>query len=249
MGRQATVALPVRNVLVLQHIACEPPGVFEDVLRERGAALERVELDEGERLPSPGGHDAIVVMGGPMGVYDTEAFPWLVAEQRFLRDAIDAGTAVFGACLGAQLVAGCLGARVMPAPVPEVGILDVVLTAEGRADAVTGGLPERFPVLQWHSDTFDLPAGATLLASSEAYANQAFRVGIAVYAVQFHVEVTAAMLEEWAAVPAYEAALQRVLGPGAFAELREGFAAAAGLMQAHARALFGAWADAALTGT
>ena len=239
----------MRNVLVLQHIACEPPGVYEDVLRERGVALDRVELDEGEPLPAAGGHDAIVVMGGPMGVYDVEPYPWLAVEQRFLRAAIDAGTPVFGACLGAQLVAGCLGARVLRAPVPEVGVLDVVLTAAGEADRVTGGLPSRFPVLQWHSDTFDLPPGATLLASSSAYPHQAFRAGAAVYAVQFHLEVTAEMLEEWAAVPAYEAALANVLGAGAFDGLRAGFEAAAAEMQAHARALFGAWADAALSGT
>jgi GMP synthase-like glutamine amidotransferase len=239
----------VRNVLVLQHIACEPPGIYEDVLRERGAAIERVELDEGEPLPAPGGHDAIVVMGGPMGAYDVDAFPWLAEEQRHLRAAIEAGTPVFGACLGSQLLAGCLGARVVRAPEPEVGVLDVELTAAGAADPVTGGLPRRFPVLQWHSDTFDLPPGATLLASSPAYAQQAFRFGPAVYAVQFHLEVTAGMLEEWAAVPAYEEALERVLGPGAFAGLRDDFVAAAEGMQAHARALFGAWADLALTGT
>lgn len=102
-------------------------------------------------------------------------------------------------------------------------------------------LPPRFPTLQWASDTFDLPAGSTLLASSPAYRNQAFRVGPMAYAVQFHLEVTETMAEEWAAVPAYARALEAVLGPGALDALLADFAAEQELMERHARTLFEAW--------
>ena len=231
-----------RDVLILQHIACEPPGVYEEVLYEHGARLAPVELDEGEPLPEdPGAFAAVVVMGGPMGAYDEAEHPWLRAEKRFVAEAVAGGTPVFGACLGAQLLAAALGANVYPAPEPEVGVLGVALTDAGRADPVTGGLPGSFPTLQWHSDTFDLPPGATLLASSPAYVNQAFRVGTSAYAVQFHLEVTGTMAAEWAAVPAYADALEAVRGPGALDRLLEDFATERAVMQDHARTLFDAW--------
>ena len=113
------------DVLVLQHIACEPPGVYEDVLRERGAALHRVELDEGEPLPDWRGFGAIVAMGGPMSVNDEAELPWLADEKRLIREAVEAGTPYWGACLGVQLLAAALGGRVYPASAPEVGVLPV----------------------------------------------------------------------------------------------------------------------------
>ena len=100
------------RVLVLQHIACEPPGVYEDVLLERGASIHRVELDEGESLPDWRGFDAIVAMGGPMSVNDEDALPWLAAEKRAIGEAVRAGTPFWGVCLGVQLLAASLGARV-----------------------------------------------------------------------------------------------------------------------------------------
>ena len=229
------------EVLVLQHIACEPPGVYEDVMLEHGARVHRVELDAGERLPDHREFAAIVVMGGPMGAYEEDGHAWLGPEKRYLRDAVAAEVPVFGACLGAQLMAAALGARVHRAPVPEVGVLPVELTRAGRSDPVTGALPASFPTLQWHGDTFDLPAGATLLASSPAYPHQAFRAGPAAYAVQFHLEVTEAMAAEWAEVPAYAASLEAVLGAGALDRLLGDFAARQEVMQRHARTLFGAW--------
>jgi GMP synthase-like glutamine amidotransferase len=229
------------TVLVLQHIACEPPGVFEDVMRESGAAIERVELDEGEQIPAGAAFDAIVVMGGPMGAYEDAEHGWLAGEKRYLAQAAHAGTPIFGACLGAQLLAAALGGRAYPGDQPEVGVLDVELTTAGREDPVTGALPPSLATLQWHSDTFDLPPGAELLARSPAYPSQAYRWGEAVYAVQFHIEVTEAMAAEWAAVPAYARALEAVRGPGALDALLADFAARAPEMQRHARALFERW--------
>lgn len=199
------------RVLVLQHIACEPPGVFEDVLLERGAELHRVELDEGDALPPCRRFDAIVAMGGPMSATDDESLPWLTAEKRLIAEAVHSGTPFWGVCLGVQLLAASLGARVYPGPGPEVGLLPVTLTDEARADPVFAHAPPELMTLQWHGDTFDLPEGAVRLASSPAYENQAFRVERA-YGVQFHLEVSAEMAREWAEVPEYVSALERTLG-------------------------------------
>jgi GMP synthase-like glutamine amidotransferase len=231
--------------LVLQHIACEPPGAYEDVLDAHDVALHRVELDEGEPLPDWHGFDAIVAMGGPMSVNDEDEHPWLVAEKALIRDAAHAGVPVFGVCLGVQLLASSLGARVYAGERQEVGLLPVTLTDEGRADPVFGAEPEQFVTLQWHGDTFDLPPGATLLASSPAYPNQAFRLGRA-YGVQFHLEVSAPMAQEWAEVPAYAESLARIHGEGALPRLLEEFDRHRDEMLARARALFERWLALAL---
>jgi GMP synthase (glutamine-hydrolysing) len=230
------------RVLVLQHIACEPPGVFEDVLAERAHELVRVELDEGEPLPE-GTWDAIVAMGGPLSVNDVSEHRWLAGEKAAIASHVRAGRPFWGSCLGAQLLASALGARVYAGPVPEVGVLAVELTAAGVDDPVMGALPAAIDTLQWHGDTFDLPDGAVLLASSPAYPHQAFRVGRAAYAVQFHVEVTESMGEEWASVPAYAEYADRVLGPGGSDRLLAEFRLSSPLMQQHARDLFERWCD------
>jgi GMP synthase-like glutamine amidotransferase len=233
------------KVLVLQHIACEPPGVFEDVLDERDAALHRVEVDEGDPLPDWRGFDAIVAMGGPMSVNDEAELPWLRDEKRLIADAVRAGTPFWGVCLGVQLLASALGARVYPGSSPEVGLLPVTLTGEGRDDPVFAVLPEELVTLQWHGDTFDLPEGATRLASSPAYENQAFRTGRA-YGVQFHLEVSAEMAREWAEVPEYVTSLERTLGR----EQAPAFLAAiedrADELRGTGRMLFEAWLDRAV---
>ena len=234
------------KALVLQHIACEPPGVFEDVLIERGAAIHRVELDEGDPLPDWQEFDLIVAMGGPMSVNDEDENPWLVEEKRLIREAVTAGMGYWGACLGVQLLASALGARVYAGSQPEVGVLPVTLTDEGIGDPVMGGLPRELPSLQWHGDTFDLPEGAVLLASSRAYPHQAFRYGSAAYGVQFHVEVTGDMAREWAQVPAYVDSLDRTLGAGAAPGLFAAFDRSAAEMQANARTMFERWVDVAV---
>jgi GMP synthase-like glutamine amidotransferase len=232
------------NVLVLQHIACEPPGAFEDVLLERDARIVRVELDEGEALPrSLAGVDAVVLMGGPMSVNDAGEHPWLVDEKAFIREAVSGGLPVWGSCLGAQLLASALGARVLPGAAPEVGVLPIHPTRAGRADAVMGPCQWPLTTLQWHSDTFELPSGAVLLASSDAYPHQAFRVGTTVYGVQFHIEVDAALADEWGRVPEYVASAEEVLGDGGAARLLGEVRSAAPEMLTQARALFGRWVD------
>ncbi len=232
------------NILVLQHIACEPPGVFEDVLLERGATLRRVQLDEGEPLPpSLDGIDAIVAMGGPMSVNDEVEHPWLVAEKTLIAEGVRRGVPFWGSCLGVQLLASSLGARVHQGATPEVGVLPVHGTPEAHDDPVFSGVAWPRPTLQWHQDTFDLPDGATLLATSPDYPHQAFRVGRVAYGVQFHVEVDEAMADEWARVPAYISSADAVLGPGGLDRLLADFRGSMSEMQADGRVLFSRWVD------
>jgi len=228
---------------VLQHIRCEPPGLFGGPLHDRGYVVETVELDEGARLPDWREAGLVLAMGGPMGAYDEAAHPWLAAEKRWIAAAVRAGTPFFGVCLGAQLLAASLGAEVRPGDTPEVGVLPVEVTAAGRSDPVFGVLGGRFPALQWHGDTFAIPAGAVHLARSAAYPGQAFRFGAAAYGVQFHVEVTDAMLAEWRHVPAYRESAAAVLGDGGFQRLAAAFTAARDSMARSASRLFQAWLD------
>jgi GMP synthase-like glutamine amidotransferase len=229
------------DVLVLQHIACEPPGVYEDVLNERGATIQRVELDEGEPLPDWRPFDAIIAMGGPMGALDEVDHPWLADEKRLIGDAVRSGLPFWGVCLGVQLLAASLGARVYPGSAPEVGLLPVTLTDEALADPVFAGMPRELLSLQWHGDTFDLPDGSALLAGSPAYPNQAFRFGSAAYGVQFHLEVSPALAREWADVPAYAESLERVLGPGALDRLLAELEARSDGVLSDGRRLFERW--------
>jgi GMP synthase (glutamine-hydrolysing) len=230
------------SLLVLQHIACEPPAAFEDELRSRGLEVTRVELDEGDPLPDWREFPAIVVMGGPMGAYDEADHPWLVDEKRLLREAVEADTPVWGVCLGAQLLAAALGARVYRGAQPEVGVLPVHLTSEAADDPVFRDAPSSFPTLQWHGDSFDLPEGAALLASSPAYPHQAFRVGRS-YGLQFHIEVPLELATEWGEVPAYAQSLESTLGPGALDRLLADVADHADVTVPLARRLFGCWVE------
>jgi GMP synthase-like glutamine amidotransferase len=137
-------------------------------------------------------------MGGAMGVYDTDAYPWLETERRWIRRTVEEGVPVLGVCLGAQQLAAALGAAVTTGPSPEIGVDEVELTAEGRTDPVLGPEGDRVSVIQWHGDTFEIPDGAVRLASGARYRNQAFRYGRVAYGLQFHIEVDQAMADAWA---------------------------------------------------
>jgi GMP synthase-like glutamine amidotransferase len=230
------------KALVLQHIACEPPGLYEDILRERESTITRVELDAGERLPDWHDFDAILAMGGPMSVNDEGALPWLRAEKRLIADAVDAGKPFWGVCLGVQLLASSLGGRVYPGPRPEVGVLPVSLTDDALLDPVFRGLPRDFLALQWHGDTFDLPKGAVRLAGSVDYPNQAFKRRNA-YGLQFHLEVSNEMVREWAAVPEYADYLERVLGPGSGERLLRQVKVRVDDLHEQGRVMFERWLD------
>jgi GMP synthase (glutamine-hydrolysing) len=226
-------------ILVLQHIGCEPPAAYEDELLDRGLTLDRVNLDRGEQPPDWRAHSAIVAMGGPMGAYDDALYPWLGPEKRLIAEAVRAGKPFWGVCLGAQLLAASLGASVAPGPRPEVGVLAVELTAQAGEDPVFAQAPARFEAFHWHGDTYELPPGAVRLARSELYEQQAF-VFERAYALQFHLEVTRALVAEWGTVPAYADSLERL--PGAsLPELLERLGRVQEATVALARELFARW--------
>lgn len=230
------------RLLVLQHIGCEPPGVYEDELLERGGELVRVEVDEEEPLPDWRGYDAIIAMGGPMGAYEDQRLPWLVAEKALIADAVRSGLPFWGVCLGAQLLAASLGAVVAPGPEPEVGVLSVKRAVSAAADPVFSLMPDEFKALQWHSDSFALPDGAVQLARSDAYEHQAFVINRA-YGLQFHIEIGSALACEWGEVPAYVQSLEATLGSGALPILIKQVEAHEREMTSLARTLFAAWLE------
>jgi GMP synthase-like glutamine amidotransferase len=210
---------------------------------ERGDEAVPVEIDEGEPLPDWREFDAVLAMGGPMGAYEEEAHPWLAPEKELLRDAAGAGRPILGVCLGVQLLASALGADVSPMERAEVGMLPVELTEEGRSDPLFAGVPEPLISLQWHGDTFELPDGAVLLAKSPAAPHQAFRAGDAAYGIQFHVEVTPEMVDEWAGVPAYRDSLAATLGEERGSEFLAEAKERAEELRPGAKRLFANWLD------
>jgi GMP synthase (glutamine-hydrolysing) len=231
-----------RRILVLQHAGCEPPGVYEDELVRRGIPLHRFLPGAREELPDWRDYGGIVAMGGSMGAYDERLHPWLGPEKRLIAEAAAADKPYWGVCLGAQLLAASLGASVARGPRAELGMLPVELTDEAASDPVFAAAPPSFLTLQWHSDTYELPAGATQLARSGQYEQQAFALGRA-YALQFHLEVTPALAAEWMQVPAYVEELESLAGAGSAAALLEQVAAAAGASVPLAHRLFGRWLE------
>jgi len=228
------------TILVLQHAGCEPPGVYEDVLSERGIALRRVLVCDGGELPDWREFAAIVAMGGAMGAYADDVHPWLAAERRLIGEATRAGKPYWGVCLGAQLLAASLGAAVAPGPVPELGVLPVHLTDAAAEDPVFSGIPATFRTLQWHGDTYELPEGAVRLAGSDLYRQQAYVLGNA-YAVQFHLEVDSELAAQWMAIPAYVQELEQLDGPGAASSLLSQVRAVEAESVPLARKLFSSW--------
>ncbi len=186
------------NVLVLQHVDCETPGLIGECLRQAGIATHVVRGDLGQRIPeSLGGFDGLLVMGGPQSVYEQEQFPFLTAELRLIESALTSNTPLLGVCLGSQLLAAALGATVRPGKQKEIGWLPITLSPEAHSDRLWQGAPSPLQVLHWHGDVFDLPRDATALASSALTPLQAFRHGRNAYGLLFHMEVTATMLSEW----------------------------------------------------
>ncbi|MBI2304918.1 MAG: type 1 glutamine amidotransferase [Chloroflexi bacterium] len=183
--------------LVLQHIPHETPGLFADLAREHGISLEYVNLWEGAAIPPLSRYEALLIMGGPMGVYDEGEHPWLREELAVLGRAAWGGMPILGICLGAQLLARALGARVSRNAEGEFGFQEVALTEEGRREPLFRGFGAGVPVFQWHHDTFALPTGASLLATSPLCPHQAFRFGSKAYGLQFHVETTPEMVARW----------------------------------------------------
>ncbi len=180
------------NVHVLQHVPFEGLGSIEAWLLQRGACITYTRFFESAHLPLLAGIDLVIILGGPMSVNDEEQLPWLKQEKQFIAEAIANNRAVLGICLGAQLMASALGARVYPGSEKEIGWFPVY-GESGLSGSFT--FPEQTEVFHWHGETFDLPPGAVHLASSAACRNQAFQFGEFAIGLQFHLETTRKSLE------------------------------------------------------
>ncbi len=187
-----------KTALILQHTPEEGGGLFEEILLKNRWRLEVLTLFTGFELPaSLKNYGMILVLGGPMSANDEAGHPFLKDEISFIRKALKIGHPVLGVCLGAQLMAKAMGARVYPGPHKEIGWYWLSQTPSAKSDPLFSRLDPHFLVFQWHGETFDLPPGAVGLSGNMTYPNQAFRVGELTYGLQFHLEVTRPMIETW----------------------------------------------------
>ncbi len=181
----------MKPVIALQHIQCEAPATIAEALAARKIPVRAVHLSHGDPVPPEIGDAAgLVVMGGPMGVYEQERYPHLREEIRLLESALKAETPILGVCLGSQLLASALGAGVRHGARKEIGWHSVSLAHGAGDDPLWKGIPSPFTAFHWHGDVFDLPHGAVPLASSELTPHQAFRYGQNAYGFLCHMEVT-----------------------------------------------------------
>lgn len=229
------------RVLILQHTPTNPAGIYREVVEERGAALTVVDVDQGDPVPDWTGFDAMVVMGGDMGANDVDQFPWLKDEMRMIREAVEAGVPYWGVCLGGQLLAASLGARVDRLRETEIGFPLIRFSESAGRDQVFRHLPRPFHAFVWHDDAFNLPEGAVLLGGT-LEAHQAFRIGDHAYGVQFHLEATVEMVSGWMRDDS-RASLERRLGPGAPERLLEELGRRQEEQERSARILAEAWLD------
>ncbi|MGN6308990.1 MAG: glutamine amidotransferase [Xanthobacteraceae bacterium] len=227
-----------RRAIVLRHVAFEDLGLLAPVLTRAGWNYEILEAATADLTQQKiADADLLIVLGGPIGVGDVRDYPFLAQEITLLEKRLASDQPTLGVCLGSQLMAAALGARVYAGPVKEIGWAPLQLTDDGRASCLAPlGEPDA-AVLHWHGDTFDLPAGATRLASTPAYENQAFAFGNNALALQFHVEADPARLEEWYVGHTVELGAAKIAIPA----LRSATAQVAPRIPAQAERIFTQW--------
>jgi GMP synthase-like glutamine amidotransferase len=206
------------HFLVFQHVDVEHPGIFRKFWKEAGVRSTAIELDEGEQIPKDlAAYDALVVMGGPMDVWQKQEHPWLGPEIAAIRKfVVELGKPFLGVCLGHQLLAEALGGHVALAAEAEVGPCSVRLTRHHVEDPLLHGFPSPLTTFQWHgAEVKSVPADAVVLAETGACPIQAFRWGPHAFGFQFHAEITEETVDDWGRIPAYKASLEAALGAGA----------------------------------
>ncbi|MBQ0817227.1 MAG: glutamine amidotransferase [Methyloceanibacter sp.] len=226
----------MQSAVAICHVAFEDAGTLEPVFKERGIALRYLQAGVDDLLPVKDA-DLVLVLGGPIGIYEFERYPFLKDELAIVEAVVKQETPVVGICLGAQALATVLGARVYPGTETELGWDQLILTEEGKASPL--GVLEGLHVLNWHGDTFDLPAGATRLASTPITPNQAFSYGPKVLSLQFHVELPEREIERWLIGHTLELANNKV----DLAEMRERTARYAPPTNVASHKLFNDWLD------
>jgi GMP synthase-like glutamine amidotransferase len=183
------------RIHALQHVDFEGLGHIGEWVAARGHALTLTRQYAGDPLPRPDDFDRLVIMGGPMNIYEDDRYPWLAGERALIREAVTAGKSAVGICLGAQLLADALGSPVFAGPNKEIGWWPIQLTEEGKRPGLLNGLPDAPVVFHWHGDTFNIPKGAVHLATSEGCPSQAFVYDNRILGLQFHLESTPETVE------------------------------------------------------
>lgn len=234
----------MKRILVLQHVAHEPLGTLHASIRSAGFRIRYVNYSrEPDADVDVSRYDGLIVLGGPMGVYESDQHPHLRREIALVKHAIEQDKPVLGICLGAQIIAHALGARVAPLPTKEIGWYDVELTSDGRRDPMLSELGEGEPIFQWHGDGFALPEGAVRLAASSACPEQAFRYGERVYGLQFHLEVDASMVDRWLDLPAHRDEVRATHGEAGREAIRAATQSRIGPSMESGRRVFGRWLE------
>ncbi len=228
------------RILVIQHSPIDHPGVMRRYMAEDGIDWDPINVYSGQPIPALHGYDALIVMGGPQQTDQEAEHPWLVEEKDFIRRTVsEESIPVLGICLGSQLIAEAMGGQVGPMELPEIGVLDIETAAEAAGDAFLAGLPVTTKALQWHLyGVTNLPPGAQHLMRSQAWKNQAFRVGGLSYGLQFHMELSADMVRAVEAYPEYIVALEAQHEVGALTRLVADMVRNAGTMDRSMRHIF-----------
>jgi GMP synthase (glutamine-hydrolysing) len=232
----------MKTAIAIRHIGFEDLGTFEDALLATGFEVRYLEADR-DNLSSLDALDPalLVLLGGPIGAYEENLYPFLSDEIRIAERRLSSGRPLLGICLGAQVMARALGARVYPGPAKEIGWTSLTLTTAGRTGPTSHLSPERTSMLHWHGDTFDLPPGATLLASTPLTRNQVYAWGDGALAFQCHPELRAGFIERWLVGHACELAHAGIRPPA----LREETAKFGPALEVQGRKCFEEWLAAA----
>ncbi|MDP9137844.1 MAG: type 1 glutamine amidotransferase, partial [Pseudomonadota bacterium] len=237
-GRGATTMSG--RVVIFQHMDNDSPGRFGEFLAADGFLADTVMLHRGDPIPSLDRYDLMLVLGGPMDVWEEDRYPWLAQEKKAIAGWVAAGDKPYlGICLGHQLLASALGGEVGLARTKEVGVFDIAFAPQAASHPLVAGLPQRMKVTQWHhSEVRRLPAEAVCLAASPATPVQVMAVGDVALGTQFHAEWTNDFIARWESFPSYMRALEAELGPGAYPRIRKETAAVMAECAAVGRTLY-----------
>ena len=207
------------RVLILQHAWECPPATLGEILDQFALPYDTIDVEKAT-LPAITAYTAIIALGGPQHVYDTDAYPYFVQEQAFIRSAVEQDIPFLGVCLGGQLLATSLGGMVSQHTIPEVGFYDVQFTEAGRQDPLFTGLPDYEKVFHWHEDAFELPAESILLVTNETTRNQAFRYGRRAYGLQYHIELNSELFDLWLEHPEFKQEIMATVGVDAYINIQ-----------------------------
>ncbi|UTW44170.1 gamma-glutamyl-gamma-aminobutyrate hydrolase family protein [bacterium SCSIO 12696] len=231
------------KVLVFQHVPYEPLGLLDPMLRSHRHRIRYVNFARGDAtIPALDNYAALIVLGGPMNICQEAQYPHLALEKQAILQAMEQQIPVLGICLGAQLIASALGAKVFPASTVEIGWHPVHASEYAANDALGQHFANTETIFQWHGHTFDLPANAVPLSYGDRCRNQAFRVGTNTYGLQFHLEACESVIERWLTVPQHQDDLSR-LAPGAAEDVRQQNINALPRSQQLAEQVFGAFIE------